>query len=688
MSASSAADHEFFRLLWAACDNQATADECAHLEQRVLDDPEACRAYVLFMSLHTDLLWQNQTSEPGSNERTEAIEQRPLATTSRNQQSEIRNQKLQSPILGFLGRTVSALNRPVVWSIVVVAAVFYGTFTVISWNLRPDKLPSVSNRDDVSVAVVRDAKDVQWSKKASSQPAESSILSGEPLKIDSGTMELELHAGTRLVVQGPAEWSISDSNSVSLRIGKLFARVPKQAIGFTVETPTAEIVDLGTEFGVEVSESGATEVQVSKGSIELYSGAKSSRLLKAPSVRLSAGAARRVEAVDDRGNYSVREITSVPDRFASLIPSATEGPIVVHDAIASSTDSVASHRARYLVNGRGLTGDAHANSSVGTMWHSATGEAKGVFVLFDLGLPYQLKAMKVWNHNDQQYDGFRSSGVKQADIYVSSSGTGSPLSHPKNWKLIVADQQFALATGKSDYSAPDAISLPNAEARYVAIVIDEAWRLPSRVAAPLFKFGAPQSVKFDESTNKSAMYGSEFVTSAPLAVTALGAWVSEKYRVANRTQSEYAATLYRVQGESLQLEKRVTIPVGTDIDSSGFAFIPVSLKLEANTSYAVAAHLGNTVVRKTPYCYGLDVGKFGYGTRFVRSRYAHTDEDKVLPLSSTEILNLGPLIGGNLLIQPPAEAADPADQNVEIDGVGLSEVQFFGTRTKATSADQ
>src|SRR6185436_11765751 len=90
----------------------------------------------------------------------------------------------------------------------LVALCVYGSFALIAWNLRPDKLPNFAAGNPDSVAVVRDTTDVQWVSKS----AEPSVLPGEPFKIESGTIELELKAGTKLVVEGPADWSIDGDN--------------------------------------------------------------------------------------------------------------------------------------------------------------------------------------------------------------------------------------------------------------------------------------------------------------------------------------------------------------------------------------------------------------------------------------------------------------------------------------------
>jgi hypothetical protein len=76
--------------------------------------------------------------------------------------------------------------------------------------------------------------------------------------------------------------------------GQLAAFVPPQAVGFTVATPLVGVVDLGTEFDLNVAPNGETEVYVRTGKVALQSPARAG-----PSVQprhLSAGSAVRVAA--------------------------------------------------------------------------------------------------------------------------------------------------------------------------------------------------------------------------------------------------------------------------------------------------------------------------------------------------------------------------------------------------------
>ena len=370
------------------------------------------------------------------------------------------------PSLASFGRSSTAA------SILGLAIVFYGAFTLIAWNLRPDRLPNGEHVRNTSVALVSDTANVQWSKDTSPKSAKTSIALGEPLNIDSGTIELELKRGAKLMVEGPAKWSIDGDNSATLHSGKLLATVPRAAAGFTVETATARIIDLGTEFSVEADANGASEVQVYKGKVELHPNVKHRDSTSATRpITLVAGDARRIERGDNE-SVVIRKVVS--KQFAdgsAAISSGLPKQIRVEGALASSDKNSLDISANFLIGGHGLTNGRHSATCQRTMWHSDYGRIEGEFVLFDLARFHRLDSMKVWNWNQR---GMLWIGVKQADIYISTSGKGDPLSRPTEWKLVVDDQPIPPGTGVDDYDTPAVISLGNAETRFVAIVIGDA----------------------------------------------------------------------------------------------------------------------------------------------------------------------------------------------------------------------
>lgn len=94
-------------------------------------------------------------------------------------------------------------------------------------------------------------------------------LKAGPLRLIEGMVKLRFNSGAEVTLSGPMRFDLRSANSGFLHTGDLFALVPKPAVGFAVQTPTAKVVDLGTEFDIRVDESGATDVSVREGSVEV-----------------------------------------------------------------------------------------------------------------------------------------------------------------------------------------------------------------------------------------------------------------------------------------------------------------------------------------------------------------------------------------------------------------------------------
>ena len=240
------ADDELWSLVEAFCDGAASAAQRSMLNARLAVDPNARLFYLGYLQVHAELAWK----------RRGAID------------PDMAPKRPRSVVLRILG-PAAILNRPVFWSSLVVALMFYGTFTVISWNLRGDNLSRDTKPAERAIATIQIAKNVRWSPDSKRRRVDSAVRRGELLKIDAGLVELHLERGAILLVDGPAAWSIDGDNRATLKRGRLLAKVPEAAVGFTLTTPTAEIVDLGTEFGVEVVQDGTADVHVLKGQVNV-----------------------------------------------------------------------------------------------------------------------------------------------------------------------------------------------------------------------------------------------------------------------------------------------------------------------------------------------------------------------------------------------------------------------------------
>jgi len=222
------------------------------------------------------------------------------------------------------------------WTLAAAAALVFGAFLVLKGGfLAP------ANETSDSVARVLASVEAEWEGGG---VAPGSYLQAGSYHLLRGMTDLELAEGVKLSLRGPAVFELVNENRIHLTSGKLVARIPEQALGFLVTTPHSEIVDLGTEFGLEVNEAGHTDVHVIDGLVEVYE----RRNLDEPAregaplagIKIAEGQARRLEVnggfrLEDIPFHSRQEILG-NRRFDNLGLSLLRGSIRVKDRVSKS----------------------------------------------------------------------------------------------------------------------------------------------------------------------------------------------------------------------------------------------------------------------------------------------------------------------------------------------------------------
>ncbi len=225
---------------------------------------------------------------------------------------------------------------------------------------------TVSNPQSEYVGRITGMVDVKWSDINTSTELGNGVFLGRKYALASGLMEITYHSGAKVILQGPVTYKVDSPTGGFLSVGKLTARLEKRgsevrgqgsevanhksesinhkspvpaltlalsqrerglntnsqfqipnprsptpnpssspALAFAVRTPTATVTDLGTEFGVEVRDSGATTARVFRGVVELKTNGDSKR--PSQTIRLLADESAEVEKVEQNGiaNYNV-----------------------------------------------------------------------------------------------------------------------------------------------------------------------------------------------------------------------------------------------------------------------------------------------------------------------------------------------------------------------------------------------
>ena len=161
-----------------------------------------------------------------------------------------------------------------------------------------------------AVAQLTDLAEVQWPEGVAPLAAGSSLGSG-PLRLRSGTAQLTFTQGAVVTLTGPADLELITSQRAFLRYGTIVSYVPRQARGFTVLSPHGQLVDLGTEFAVQVEPSGQTEVHVLTGEVQVAPSAATAEGLQS----LTAGYTARLEASVQGTRSRITQQPLVLDRF-------------------------------------------------------------------------------------------------------------------------------------------------------------------------------------------------------------------------------------------------------------------------------------------------------------------------------------------------------------------------------------
>lgn len=217
--------------------------------------------------------------------------------------------KLPGPPADAMGAVANSAGRRAALVTAVAACVLVVVRVLWPASLTPTGGSHSTPQIPVGFAVVAQASDVVWSDAALDA---GTRLDSQTIVFQSGVLRLVFDDGVEVTLEGPAEYELLEPGSTRLVSGVLAATVPPGAEGFTVETPTAEVVDLGTSFGIDLRESGFSSVSVFDGEVEVAAlDSTEKRLLtEGQSVKISA-------------DQSISDTQFDMDRFERLWPVAS-----------------------------------------------------------------------------------------------------------------------------------------------------------------------------------------------------------------------------------------------------------------------------------------------------------------------------------------------------------------------------
>lgn len=322
---------ELMGLVWTLSGESFTSAEEARLEELVCGRSDGQWLYVRAVDLVADLHWcftseadvvEDLTSLMFDIEETEPADADSRVEPVRPRRDHLierRSTPMPFSSIPWVGGAVRRLHgvagRSSLVSMLLVAVAFYGTFGLLAWNLRPylDAFATGRGRDITGAAVARleepgssnpgnaakstglavlaDATNADWeTAPGESTPSIGGALPADrELRLAAGTARLNFARGAFVTLEGPAQFKVLEAGRGHLTRGRLRAHVPPEAVGFTIETPMADVVDLGTEFDVEVDSTGCANLMVLVGEVAVHP-------VQAKRVVMKAGESGRIDA--------------------------------------------------------------------------------------------------------------------------------------------------------------------------------------------------------------------------------------------------------------------------------------------------------------------------------------------------------------------------------------------------------
>lgn len=284
-------DHGLFReldpLLAELVEGELTPDRQLLLAALLRDNPAARAKYVECMVMDSLLSWELDRAERGPGEVAATLDLRVVAEDGGTGEPGFDSiQGNGTPLPGV--RPIRRGRVPGLWkSWAAGAAVAASVAVLLVWlagRPRPEgqrQPPSVAGTptqvaplsiaaEDVFAFVIELA-DARWEEagRGTPTPTVGDRLAAGRLGLRSGRATLALMNGVTLTLEGPADIDLVSVDRVFCRQGKLRAQVPSGAEGFVVATPGSAVVDLGTEFAVNVTADGMAQVMVFEGEAEV-----------------------------------------------------------------------------------------------------------------------------------------------------------------------------------------------------------------------------------------------------------------------------------------------------------------------------------------------------------------------------------------------------------------------------------
>lgn len=264
-------DEQLWRLIESFTDETATDAVRDELAERLRSSSEARRAYLAYVHQQGQLHWGVRgLAEAGARDHESG--DRGQWTKSGTDSSPSHHSPLTThQTATHRSRPFTSRHRLLTGIAASLLIVGLG-LTAMHFTTLPEAVTQ-KDEEDIEpgpreyVATFVNAVDAVWQERHERGPQlGSKLYAGQQVFLASGLAEIKFANGAEVILQGPAEFEVQSGKACRIEFGKLLGECPvERSRGFIVDTPTARVEDLGTQFVVAVERSGRSEVHVAKG---------------------------------------------------------------------------------------------------------------------------------------------------------------------------------------------------------------------------------------------------------------------------------------------------------------------------------------------------------------------------------------------------------------------------------------
>ena len=232
----------FEQLCHAVLEGSASEAELEQFRERLHSSAADREAYYQQMQIHALLIWQN-----GRAAVPESLVLAPIDYSSPSN-------TIPFPF------TKRLPFRKALLAAAAAVTLLLGLSFWLAPDLRHRGLP-LAVQKGVSV-------DILASSGSSYQVGQRVML--QRLEMQTGSLRFRVSSGAVLDFEGPVSLEFLNPMRLRLERGSINTDVGNEAKGFVVETPTANVLDIGTRFGTSVGADGSTDIAVFEGEVQVY----------------------------------------------------------------------------------------------------------------------------------------------------------------------------------------------------------------------------------------------------------------------------------------------------------------------------------------------------------------------------------------------------------------------------------